>query len=734
MTEPETTTPPPSATPSPPHTTSPLPIIDLHTISTALSAFNKSINDLQFHLHTLQFTLDTIIAKNPSTTSQIAITPPSKPNSPQNSTTLFDIDPKSNGIVKKVSKKWGEIIDLDQELKNICEKMDFRGLKRYIMNNLYDIGKLRLEVPKALKYARNAARLVLNCCGRFFLQTRLGYVKDSMLVMSREASVVILECFLLMEGGGGGNESKIDDDVKNEADSAVVLWKKRMMNEGGIMRACESDARGLLLLLGGYGVPLTFRSGDLGDLFRASNGREMVGTLRRASSLVERVPEIIEVMIQNKLEVDAIDVAYTFGLEERFNVQTILTSFLQQIKEPSEKVKKSSASPAEVVDANREQLASLKSFAKCLEGHKIDSSKIISLQEIQKKISRLEEDIFYFDKKSIAEYDKGIRAEKIKKRKAEEVETEAEAGRRSEFREDKLSCYTDQRLQSQKVGHNSQRSLFDTGMAGHVNDYAASQSVLHARVPGTGYAAIGLEENHSRYTDQSLQFQKVGHYSQRSLYNTGMDVHMSGDQVPGTGCAAVGAYGGMDADPSGHVIDNGVQSYGWHEDPTLTERVVTHNYAAQPSSSSTSSLYRPASPSLEGYEMLPSGSSTAIPNRRATTDSYAAQLSSSSMSRLYRPSSSLEGYEMLPSGSSTAILNRSATTDSYTAQLSSSSMSRLYRPASSSLEGYVMLPSGSSIDVPNRGATTDLYKFVDTIDNTEYHPTVVSSYRTSYPY
>lgn len=45
-------------------------------------------------------------------------------------------------------------------------------------------------------------------------------------------------------------------------------------------------------------------------------------------------------MLKKKMEVDAVDMAYTFGLEQRFNLQSILVSFLRESKETWKKSRK----------------------------------------------------------------------------------------------------------------------------------------------------------------------------------------------------------------------------------------------------------------------------------------------------------------------------------------------------------------------------------------------------------
>lgn len=172
------------------------------------------------------------------------------------------------------------------EIETICKTMCFRSLRKYIISNLSNLAKLREEVPLALKLASNPAKLVLDCFGRFFLQGIKAYYKDSPMIPSRKASVLVLEYFLLM----GFDSGEIEDAVKQEAESSAVDWKKRLMTEGGLVKACETDARGLLLLIGCFGIPKVLKYEDIRDLIRAGNVIEISDVLRRSNVLLTKIP------------------------------------------------------------------------------------------------------------------------------------------------------------------------------------------------------------------------------------------------------------------------------------------------------------------------------------------------------------------------------------------------------------------------------------------------------------
>ncbi|KAK6795626.1 hypothetical protein RDI58_009080 [Solanum bulbocastanum] len=202
-----------------------------------------------------------------------------------------------------------------------------------MLTRISDINRLLKEVPKALRLSRHPARLVLECMGKFYFQGSNSYTKDSHMVRGRKASGLVLECFLLMII----DIVEIDKEVKEEAEKAALAWRKRLIAEGGVGRAYEIDARGLLLLMGCFGIPGGFRNEDIRDLLQISHISKVSRALRRSNVLMAKIPEIIEGMVKQNLEVDAVHIAYTFGIEDRFNPRRLLTSFLLDSRESLKK-------------------------------------------------------------------------------------------------------------------------------------------------------------------------------------------------------------------------------------------------------------------------------------------------------------------------------------------------------------------------------------------------------------
>ncbi|GFP90028.1 protein frigida [Phtheirospermum japonicum] len=408
-------------------------IAELKDLSAAIASFQKCYEDLYDQLDSLKATVSS--KRPPETPHASPVAPPSLPK-----------PDASDGTV--LQKQHQESNPLDSELERLCKTMCNRGIRKYLQTHLSDFPQLREEVPKALKLAPNPSRLVLESLGKLYFQRSGLIARHPTMTRAREVSNFMLECFLLMMGMGG--KHNIDKAVKVESKKAALVWRNRLMSEGGLAKADQTDARGLLLFVACFGFPNSFLRGDIRDLLSAANAKEIVGVLRKSRLLMYKItgvlrliavemlvlfrwhtpsnssvsgsqltnksklttllihslsrpdmgwgvtcqPDMVVGMLKNKREVDAVDLVYTFGLEERFNPQDILASYLWESKESWKMSQKGPQSSATALnEANKKQLAALKSIHRCLERHEIDPAKLLPEWQINEQITTLEKDI-----------------------------------------------------------------------------------------------------------------------------------------------------------------------------------------------------------------------------------------------------------------------------------------------------------------------------------------------------
>ncbi|KAL8461309.1 hypothetical protein ACS0TY_032691 [Phlomoides rotata] len=93
-----------------------------------------------------------------------------------------------------------EQIAPEPEFVDLCKMMCSRGVQKYLATHLSNTPMLWEQVPKVLAEAPNPPKLILECLGKFFLQGRKAFSRNSPMIPAREASILILECFLWMIG------------------------------------------------------------------------------------------------------------------------------------------------------------------------------------------------------------------------------------------------------------------------------------------------------------------------------------------------------------------------------------------------------------------------------------------------------------------------------------------------------------------------------------------------------
>ncbi|XVF11331.1 hypothetical protein REPUB_Repub08aG0018100 [Reevesia pubescens] len=459
--------------------------------------FLNSINDLASlspAIHAFKYRFDELTTKHLEFIHQPRDEPQQEQEQqhPQIETQPF---PKSTENTDSITEKTGpETASLPKssrfEIQSICEMMYSKGLRKYIVTHLSNVSKLREEVPAALKLAPKPAKLVLDCIGRFFLQGIKAYTKDSPMIPARQASVLVLEFFLLMMGGFRDKDQvKIAADLKVEAQKGALAWRKRLISEGGLAKVSEVDARGLLLFVACFGIPKVFKVEELGHLLRLCNLRAISDALKASPVLLVKMPDIIEAMAKNGMHFEAVNVASIFGLEDKCSHKTILTLFLQESTNAFKKAKQEAQnSPMALRKANEKQLDVLKSILQYLEGRSSDVTKLLGSWKIEEKIVKLEEEI--------SELNKRIEDNKmIPKRKLDEMGTSSRV-KRQEIKRSRFAANGSPLLKSSHVkGLHEQRTStlaegmrsydgfvpnpYNSAISGHVTNYSTVSAVPH---------------------------------------------------------------------------------------------------------------------------------------------------------------------------------------------------------------------------------------------------------------
>jgi hypothetical protein len=393
-------------------------VAELRNLAASMSTFTRRYDDLQAHLEYIRHAIDSELPQHiVKTCIPEQSIPASSTKMPMESASKFA---KENTTTPPPEQKVAEPVEnspkkpIELELQALCKEMFGRELRRYVSTHLSDASKLREELPIALKLAKNPAKLVLDSVGRFYLQGSAAYVRDPKLNRVREVSIVILECFLRM----GVDVVAIEPAIKEEADVAAEAWRNRLKNEGGILKATEHDAQGLLFLISGFGVPRSFTHEPLRDLITRCNSNGIYGVLRHSTHLISKIPAVLDKMLKDKEHINAVNIAYTFEVDGY--QLPVLKAYLKEMKGTwtKAKTKGRSTSLAAVNRANNLWLTNMISVVNCLKEKGLDHSKLLPEWKLDEKISHL--------KKEVSDLENDIKDKKREeaakpKRKIEEI-------------------------------------------------------------------------------------------------------------------------------------------------------------------------------------------------------------------------------------------------------------------------------------------------------------------------
>ncbi|KAK4719800.1 hypothetical protein R3W88_018138 [Solanum pinnatisectum] len=484
--------------------------------------------------------------------------------------------------------------------------------------------------------------LVLKCLDKFYLQGSRAYVQGSHMILQREASVLALEC-LLLTMVEGERVVEIAEGVKKDAKQAALAWKERLNSEGGVRKAYDMDARGLLLFLGCFGIPsYGFLHSDISYLLQF--GAKLIsGVLRRSSIFMEYIPKLIQWGVKGNV-INAIDSAYTFGFEDKLDPLGLLTSFLKESEETLSKKIKGFKQTITVRAAKKRYLFDLKSVYGCLKRHRIDPSKLVPGWQFNVKIMSLEQEIAELNElvcqEELAELVKKIRDKKMaQKRKIDETESSG--------------CFSNKEMknsyfpnpwpphQQKVVNHvdNSNTTLLEGGGAGgHIYGYSLAPSVLPAPVAGS------IHEN------------VVGSLPGPVGGVAAMGGAGASKSVQGGSCAGVHGLNLVDSTP-GQIGSHTGQLCGRLGDAIVYDRLASHSYAYRPLSylEGSGSMGLPNSITVDAYRSPPYlEASTGLPST-LLGDAYkppsyleaSTGLSNTIPTDAYRPLPYLEAYTVL---------------------------------------------------------------------------------------
>ncbi|XWS31167.1 hypothetical protein CRYUN_Cryun23aG0053800 [Craigia yunnanensis] len=279
------------------------------------------------------------------------------------------------------------------QLVKLCEEMDSEGLHKFISDNRKNLAALKEEIPWALKAAASPARLVLESLDGFYLSEvpNVDGKKDSNLLGLRRTCIMLMEClsFLLSNLDMVSVYALISEDIKEQAKLIAEEWKPKLdALDMDASNGNSLEANAFLQLLATFGISSDFNEEELSRLIPMVSRRRQTADLCRSLGLSEKMPGVIEVLVNNGRQIDAVNLAFAFELTEQFSTVPLLKSYLKEARKTYSPVKPGNVSPIAQTEFSERELTALKAVIKCIEEHNLEEQ--YPVDPLQKRVLLLE--------------------------------------------------------------------------------------------------------------------------------------------------------------------------------------------------------------------------------------------------------------------------------------------------------------------------------------------------------
>ncbi|XP_010254145.1 PREDICTED: FRIGIDA-like protein 4a [Nelumbo nucifera] len=275
-------------------------------------------------------------------------------------------------------------LGLAEALRSYCRKMDSPGLLRFLVAKRKESPVLlRAEISLSIAESVDPARLILDAMEDFINQkSAKGGVPDR-----RWA------CGMMLQAHFPATDSSekapvVASSIGERAYGVAEAWKAKMDDKesGGFGPA---EATMFLQLVAGFGLRSRFEEEFLRKLVLDFPSRKEMPKLAASLGFGEKMGDIIDELVKNGKEIEAIYFASESGLTERFPPLSLLKSYLRNSRRNATTILKNGHySAAATEEASVLELNSIKAIIKCVEDHKLEAE--FTLDSLKKRLTQLE--------------------------------------------------------------------------------------------------------------------------------------------------------------------------------------------------------------------------------------------------------------------------------------------------------------------------------------------------------
>ncbi|CAL5359082.1 hypothetical protein CsSME_00049180 [Camellia sinensis var. sinensis] len=362
------------------------------TLLTTITQLHKTLTDhfssLEQSLSQKSKTLDSQIEAFDANTKQTLESLQNRENSipERESAAAARIEEQKEAAISEIEKAegGGGERSLSEVLRMCCRRMDSKGLVRFLLAKRKESVALRAEIAAAVEESVDAMRLVLDTVEEFVEMKVEG--KVGMADRRWACGMLIQVAVPLVEPGGGGNGG-VASSVREKA--AVVLKKWRGVMGGGESGVGAGEATMFLQMVVGFGLKEKFEEEYLRKLVVEFAARRDMAKLAVALGFGDKMKDIIDELVKNGKEIEAIYFVSESGLTEQFPPLALLRTCLRNCRKNANNIsKKGNFGMAAVEEANNLELNATKAIIKCVEDHKLESQ--FGIDSLRKRVTQLE--------------------------------------------------------------------------------------------------------------------------------------------------------------------------------------------------------------------------------------------------------------------------------------------------------------------------------------------------------
>ncbi|KAG9449679.1 hypothetical protein H6P81_009644 [Aristolochia fimbriata] len=262
-------------------------------------------------------------------------------------------------------------------LKALCVKMDAKGLRQYIINNRKDLSLIREAIAGALRFGEDPVKLVLDAMDGFYRPNSKGD-KDGDLASIRRTCILLLEKLSSLS-------LDIKSPLKERAKKLGLEWKGKITAGG----QNPLEVIGFLQLIATFGLLSSFDIDQVVDPIVDVARRKQTIELCRILLPADKIPYLIQKMINKGKQIDAVNFAYTFEVVDKFPPVSLLNDYLIESKKVCQEIRrKGNNSTMSQHEAIARETAAIRAVLKIIEEHKLETE--FSRESLEKQIADLE--------------------------------------------------------------------------------------------------------------------------------------------------------------------------------------------------------------------------------------------------------------------------------------------------------------------------------------------------------